>query len=137
MKLLQKIWWWILSWFLVRKVQKLDSPERTEAEEAVLQVVFKTDIPHDCVSAGVLRGGCCIFVKHMDEDSGQEITESFIHNSYAEAAAKAVEWLKLQDDEMHYIGRTKLNHSARRAFDQRRKRARRQDARAAQRKNGK
>ncbi len=95
------------------------SPIRTEAELAVERVVMETDITPDCINAQVLRGGCTILVKH------NEAWEAFVHNSYGEAADKAIEWLKLQGDEIKTNKVTKLNRQQRRKFDAERKKLRR------------
>lgn len=70
------------------------TPERTQAEEAVAQVVFETQISPDCVSAGVIHGGAGICIKHNDA------TEWFVGRDYAHAAHEAIAWLQLQGDEV-------------------------------------
>lgn len=87
------------------------SSERTEAQAAVDKVVMQTEIAPDCVSAIVQDGGACILVK-TDND-----WEAFIHNSYGEAADKAIEWLLLQGDFVETKETSSLNRKQRRAFN--------------------
>ena len=91
------------------------SPERSEAEEAVAKVIAETDVAPDCVSALVRDGGACILVK-TDGD-----WEGFIHNSYGEAADKAIEWLLLQGDFVETQNTSDMNRAQRRSFDAKRR----------------
>jgi hypothetical protein len=108
---LKTLWWWWKGKLLNIELKDELSPVRTEAQMAVDRVVMETDITPDCVSAQVVRGGCTIMVKH------NEAWEAFVHNSYNEAAEKAIEWLLLQGDEIKTNKVTKLNRKSRRAFD--------------------
>lgn len=116
------LWAWLVGgyyWFkhkvtgslLVDRIADESSPERTEAQEAVNKVVMATDIAPDCVSAIVQDGGACILVK-TDGD-----WEAFIHNSYGEAADKAIEWLLLQGDFVETSETSSMNRKQRRVFD--------------------
>ena len=113
---------------LEAEFSKNESPVRDEAEEAVAKVVFETGVAPDSVSAGILRGGCAVFVTH------RSAKEAFLHKTYAEAADEAVKWLRLQGDEIQTgkiktTGATHMNRKERRAFEKRRKASRRVHAR--------
>jgi len=108
------VWWWTGGLLSVQLEDKA-SDTRTEAEYAVERVVYETNIAHDCVSATIIRGGPCILVTH---DGAKE---AFIHNSYAEAADKAIQWLRAND--VRYSEQSKLSRRERRAFDSYRRRA--------------
>lgn len=116
------VWFW-QGKQLEAEFSKNESPVRSEAEEAVAKVVFETDVAPDCVSAGILRGGTAIFVTHNNAK------EVFIHKTYAEAADKAIEWLRLQGDEVKAGKVTQMNRKERRAWKKRRKAIRRTLAR--------
>lgn len=119
----QALIWKIKGYFLDKKLANPESPVRDEAQEAVAKVVVETDIAPDCVSALVYRGGCAIKVKHDDA------WEMFIHNSYMEAADKAIEWLRTQGDEVQTRRVSEMNRKQRRAFDKKRKNKRRKPRR--------
>jgi hypothetical protein len=95
---------------LAAKLQDSNSEARDEAIAAIKRVVFESDIPPDCVSAQIVRGGTSILIKHNDA------WEAFVHNSYGEAAQKAIEWLWLQGDEISTSKTTRLNRVQRRFF---------------------
>ena len=114
----QALWWWIVGRRLDRRLADTASPIRTEAEEAVAKVVYETDIPPDCVVANVVRGGPCILIKHDDA------WEAFVHNSYMEAAEKAIEWLNLQGDLVSATETSNLNRKQRRIFNSKRRKHR-------------
>ncbi len=104
---------------LEERIAYTESEERNEGQEAVDRVVWETDIAPDCVSASVVRGGPCILVKTDGE------WEAFIHNSFSEAAVKAIEWVNLQGEFMEPQAKTsKLNRRARREFDGKRRKHR-------------
>lgn len=107
--------------YLEVQLQDNTSPTRTEAERAIDRVVMETDIAPDCVSALVFQGGCAIKVKHQDA------WEMFLHNSYGEAADKAIEWLLLQGDEISTRGVSKLTRQQRLDFNASRKHKRKLD----------
>lgn len=124
MKWLQKLWWRIRDWWLSRRL--LVSPERKgEAQEAVNRVVYATKMPPDCVTAGVFRGGCSVSVKH---DSAWEV---FVHNTYAEAADEAIDWVLYRSPDLSYRKTTKLPRITRRAFDAQRRRKQKQEKKDA------
>ena len=107
--------------YLEVQLQDTTSPTRTDAEKAVTRVVMETNIAPDCVSAMVFQGGCAIKVKHQDA------WEMFLHNSYSEAADKAIEWLLLQGDEISTRGVSKLTRQQRLDFNAGRKHKRKLD----------
>jgi len=89
-----KAWWQVQTWFvrsqlLQAKLESKGTEALTEAQRSLRKICAETGIAPDCVSAQILRGGCCILVKH------NEASEAFIHNSYPEAADQAIAWLKL------------------------------------------
>jgi len=112
--LLKRLRWWWSGGLLSVKLEDKTSKTRSEAELAVERVVWETSIAHDCVSATIYRGGPCIMVSH---DGAKE---AFIHNSYDEAAAKAIQWLKGHD--VGTGSSSNLSRRQRRAFDSVRKR---------------
>jgi hypothetical protein len=88
-----KAWWQLKVWFvksqlLHAKLEGKGTEALTEAQRSLRKICAETGIAPDCVSAQILRGGCAIVVKHNDAQ------EAFVHNSYPEAATKAIEWLK-------------------------------------------
>jgi hypothetical protein len=103
--------WWRGRRLLAAQRAGVAIPELTEAQQAVSRVVLGTKLPPDCVSAGPMRGGCAIQVKHDDA------WEVFLHHTYAGAATEAIYWVKLQDDELEYRSASKLNRAQRRTFD--------------------
>lgn len=117
----KKIFWFWKGQYIEVQLQDTTSPTRTEAERAVTRVVMETDIAPDCVSAMVFQGACAIKVKHQDA------WEMFLHNSYNEAADKAIEWLLLQGDEISTRGISKLTRQQRLDFDGSRKQKRKLD----------
>lgn len=111
-KLWLPVWWWWTGGMLEIKVfQEEGSPERTEASEAVDRVVMETNIAPDCVMATVLRGGPCLIVKH---DGAQE---AFIHRTYALAADKAIEWLKMKGASLSTAKTTSMSRKSIKSFD--------------------
>lgn len=119
----KRIVWWFQGIRLAAKFEDKQSDIRDEALAAVKRVVFETNIEPDCVSAQIIRGGPAILVKH------NEAWEAFVHNSYGEAAQKAVEWLKLQGDEISTSKITKLTRVQRRFFKKIRRRKAKERAR--------
>ena len=117
----KKVFWFWKGQYLEVQLQDKTSPTRTDAEHAVARVVMETDIAPDCVSAMVFQGGCAIKVKHQDA------WEMFLHNSYNEAADKAIEWLLLQGDEISTRGVSKLTRQQRLDFNAGRKHKRKLD----------
>jgi hypothetical protein len=115
---LRSIKWWFTGGLLDARLADSESTEYSEAQAAVDKVVYETDIAPDCVSAMVMRGGHCVLVKTDDE------WEAFIHNSYEEAADKAIEWLNLQGEYVETAKTSKLNRRARREFNATRKKRR-------------
>jgi hypothetical protein len=106
----QGLFWSIQGFNKEIALRQEKSAQRSEAQLAVDSVVMRTSIAPDCVAALVFRGGCAIKVKH------DEAWEMFIHNSYAEAAEKAIEWLLLQGDEVTTSKVSNLNRRDRRVF---------------------
>jgi hypothetical protein len=89
-----KAWWQVQTWFvksqlLQAKLESKGTEALTEAQRSLRKICAETGIAPDCVSAQILRGGCCILVKH------NEASEAFVHNSYPEAADQAIAWLKM------------------------------------------
>jgi hypothetical protein len=113
----QNIVWDIKSYFLAARLDS-DTVTRGEAEEAVAKVVYKTNIAPDCVSATVVRGGPCIYVKHDNAH------EAFIHKTYAEAADEAINWLNRHTGIVRTSETSGMNRQQRRAFDAKRKQKR-------------
>lgn len=111
-------YWWSGN-LLEVKLQDKTSDIRSEAQRAVDNVVFETDIAPDCVYATVINGGCAIVVKH------NAATEVCVHNSYAEAALEAIKWLQAREGEIHTGKVSDLNREQRRSFDAQRKARRR------------
>jgi hypothetical protein len=107
-KLWKRVLWWWTGGLLSVQLEDKTSETRSDAEHAVERVVFETNIAHDCVSATILHGGPCILVEH---DGAKE---AFIHNSYNEAATKAIQWLRAND--VRYSEQSKLSRKERRAF---------------------
>lgn len=109
--------WWrkVKDWFGARRLL-VNEDKQAAAQEAVNRVVYETDIPPDCVTAGVWDGGACIKVKHADA------WEMFVHRTYDEAASEAIAWLRLQGEEVSYRHVTKLDRRTRRAFNAHHKR---------------
>jgi len=112
---LRDTWWAARDWWKARRLL-VNEDLKLDAQEAVNWVVYETNLPPDCVTGGVMRGGCSIKVKHNDA------WEVFIHNTYKEAAYEAIAWVTLQGGELETNKATKLNRSTRRAFDSHRKR---------------
>lgn len=101
---------------LEERIATAQSEARNEGQEAVDKVVLETDIVPDCVSASVVRGGPCILVKTDGE------WEAFIHNTFGEAADKAIEWVNQQGEYMESQAETSsMNRGQRRAFDAKRR----------------
>jgi len=116
----KRLWrWWLGK---LRNIELADkaSPVRSEAEEAVARVVYRTNIAPDCVSATVLQGGYTIIIEH------NKSKEAFIHRSYDQAADKAIEWLTKREGR-HVLSGTvsHMNRAQRRAFDKKRKKQQR------------
>ncbi len=108
--------WMVRGAILEDEISDTESEEASEAQQAVDRVVWETEIAPDCVSAMVLRGGACIYVKTDGEH------EAFIAESYGEAADKAIAWINLQGEYMESQAETStLNRKARRTFDSQRK----------------
>lgn len=112
-------WQEALAQQLVADLADPTSKVRTEAERALERVVFETDIAPDCVQCCIVRGGCSVMIKH------DNAWEAFVHNSYTEAADKAIEWLKLQGDEVSTKQTSDMNRKERRSFDVQRRQKRR------------
>jgi len=91
--------WWTGN-LLVAQLADAESETRSAAELAVARVVAQTNIPPDCVVACVLHNGCCIQIRH------DTATEAFLHNTYAQAADKAIEWYTLRGGSTRGWGRT-------------------------------
>lgn len=109
------VWWW-QGGVLSVELEKENSAVRTDAVIALDRVVLETTLPHDCIKANIVRGGPCIMVKHDDA------WEAFIHKTYAEAADKAIEWIRAQGDEIATANTTNLSRKDQKIFDaQRRK----------------
>ena len=111
-----RFWWWWQGNLLNIELEKDTSRVRTEAQIALDRVVFETHLPHDCITACIVRGGPCILVKH---DAAQE---AFIGTSYNHAADKAIEWINAQGDEISTEKTTKLSRKAQKVFDAQRRR---------------
>lgn len=119
--LFRRFWDWVVSFkhaffgaLKNKKLADLESPERSEAQEAVNWLVYATNLPPDCVNALVFNGGCAIRVKHRDA------WEMFICNTYREAASKAYEWWEEEVDSGNKISAgaaSTLNRHERRKFD--------------------
>jgi hypothetical protein len=90
---LEKVWWPLRGRQLDKQIAE-GGKKRTEAEEQLARILYETEIRPDSVSATTMRGGPCFIVRH------EAATEVFIHNSFADAADKAIEWINLQDDEI-------------------------------------
>lgn len=103
--------WWRGRRLLAAQLDGRQTAELTEAQQAVNRVVLETKLPPDCVSAGPMRGGCAIQVKHDDA------WEVFLHHTYTGAAAEALAWVQLQGDEIEHRSASKLNRKQRRTFD--------------------
>ena len=90
----RKYVWWKLTGFSANKQIKPGGKKRSEAEEQLARIIYKTNIRPDAVKATTMRGGPCFQVNHMDA------SEVFIDRTYTAAADEAIAWLKLQDDEI-------------------------------------
>lgn len=114
---LKTIWWPLRGRQLDKQIAE-GGKKRDEAEEQLARIIYETGIRPDAVSATVIRGGPTFLVKHQDAH------EAFIHNTYTEAADKAIAWIKLQDDEIkpeRQEGAQMLNRQQRRAFKKKHK----------------
>jgi hypothetical protein len=87
---LQRIVWFFKNQLLLDHLQSGGEAAKSEVEEILARIVAETGIAPDCVSAQILRGGHTILVKH------NLAWEAFIHNSYPEAAERAISWIKFQ-----------------------------------------
>jgi hypothetical protein len=114
----RQILWDIKGYFLDAQLANPDTVTRSEAEEAVAKVIFKTNIAPDCVSAVIVRGGPCIYVKHDNAH------EAFIHNTYDEAADEAITWINRHTGIIKTAETSGLNRQQRRSFDAKRRQKR-------------
>jgi hypothetical protein len=123
--------WWIVRLFKslvhwwqgkLRNIELADkaSTVRSEAEEAVSMVIYATGVAPDCVSASVIQGGFAILIQ-----SDENTKETFVHNSYTQAAEKAIEWWHERGGKEICQGTaSKMNRAERRAFNRQRQRRR-------------
>ncbi len=107
----KNLWWSFQGAMLDQKLQDETCVERTEAQKALDRVVLETHVPHDCVTATVVRGGPCILVHH---DVNQQTAT--IHTSYAEAADQTIKWINEQGAELSFEQSTKLSRKDQKQF---------------------
>lgn len=82
-----------------------------DKQEALRYAIARTNLPPDCFDAIEVRGGPAIRLRH---DKAEEI---FVHDTYLDAAKKAVEFVRSQQKPLSATKVTKLNRKARRRFD--------------------
>ena len=104
----QRIVWYLKGQLLLDQLQSGGETTKSEVEEVLARIVAETGIAPDCVSAQILRGGHTILVKH------NLAWEAFIHNSYPEAADRAISWIKFQGYNLKTGEVSSLNREKRR-----------------------
>jgi hypothetical protein len=91
---IQRLYWYLKGQILLDHLQSGGEAAKSEVEKVLARIVEETGISPDCVSAQILRGGHTILVKH------NLAWEAFIHNSYQEAADRAISWIRFQGDKI-------------------------------------
>lgn len=97
-------------WTLIAGLHKL--PEKIEPSALAMLKVYRAfpDLPPDVLSAGIMRGGDALYVRHKGA------LEVFIGRSYDHAADELIAWLCNEGRQADFVDKSRLNRKDRRMY---------------------